>query len=69
MANFKISLRELPDHGNFRVTVKAARYDDGLLLDAGAPIQENVKAQSIGSRDWPRAGRNRHDCGRRHLSS
>ncbi|MES2792226.1 MAG: hypothetical protein V4719_21595, partial [Planctomycetota bacterium] len=23
MANFKISLRELPDHGNFRVTVTA----------------------------------------------
>ena len=22
--------------GNFRVTVRAARYDDGLLLDAGA---------------------------------
>lgn len=31
-ANFKISLRELPDHGNFRVTVTAARYADGLLL-------------------------------------
>ncbi|MEM7314911.1 MAG: DUF1587 domain-containing protein, partial [Planctomycetota bacterium] len=28
-ANFKISLRELPNHGNLRVTVKAARYDDG----------------------------------------
>ncbi len=37
-ANFKISLRELPDHGNFRVTVKAARYRDALLLDAGAPL-------------------------------
>ncbi len=36
MSNFKISLRELPDEGNFRVRVKAARYDDGLLLDAGA---------------------------------
>ncbi len=33
-ANFKISLRQLPDVGRFRVTVKAARYDDGLLLDA-----------------------------------
>jgi mono/diheme cytochrome c family protein len=33
MANFKISLRELPDRGNFRVTVKAARYDDALLLN------------------------------------
>lgn len=32
-ANFKISLRELPDKGRFRVTVKAARYDDGMLLD------------------------------------
>ncbi|MCA9073825.1 MAG: DUF1592 domain-containing protein [Planctomycetaceae bacterium] len=38
-ANFKVSLRELPDQGNFRVTVKAARYDDGLLLDAGATSQ------------------------------
>ena len=38
MANFKISLRELPDHGNFRVTVRAARYDDGLLLDQAAPV-------------------------------
>lgn len=33
MANFKISLRELPDHGNFRITVNAARYDDALLLN------------------------------------
>ncbi len=32
-ANFKISLRELPDSGNFRVTVRAAKYEDGLLLD------------------------------------
>lgn len=47
MANFKISLRELPDHGNFRVTVKASRYDDGLLLDPGAPIQEKGDAGSI----------------------
>lgn len=46
MANFKISLRELPDHGNFRVTIKAARYDDGLLLDAGAPIQ-TIDVKSI----------------------
>jgi cytochrome c5 len=35
-ANFKISLRELPEHGRFRVTVTAAKYNDGLLLDAGA---------------------------------
>ncbi|MFM7039927.1 MAG: DUF1592 domain-containing protein [Planctomycetaceae bacterium] len=34
-ANFKISLRELPDHGEFRVTVRAARYVDCLLLEPG----------------------------------
>ena len=34
-ANFKISTRELPDDGRFRITVMAAKYDDGLLLDAG----------------------------------
>lgn len=38
-ANFKISLRELPDHGRFRVTVAAAKYDDGLMLDPGDPAQ------------------------------
>ena len=31
-ANFKISLRELPSHGDLRVTVTAAKYDDGILL-------------------------------------
>ena len=42
-ANFKISLRELPDYGRFRISVTAAKYDDGLLLDAGAaPAPENV---------------------------
>ena len=41
-ANFKISLRELPDQGNFRVTVRAARYEDGLLLNQAAlPRTEN----------------------------
>ena len=35
-ANFKIAVRELPDTGRFRVTVTAAKYDDGLLLDPGA---------------------------------
>jgi hypothetical protein len=38
-ANFKISLRELPDSGQFRLTVRAAKYDDGLLLDPGAERQ------------------------------
>ena len=47
MANFKISLRELPDHGRFRVTVKAARYDDGLLLDRGASAQPEAASAAI----------------------
>ena len=38
-ANFKIPLRELPDHGRFRITVTAAKYNDGLLLDSGAAAQ------------------------------
>ena len=31
-ANFKIALRELPEYGRFRIRVKAAKYQDGLLL-------------------------------------
>ncbi len=44
-ANFKVSLRELPDHGKFRVTVAAAKYRDGLLLDPGtksAPAEDRA---------------------------
>lgn len=40
-SNFKISLRELPDTGRFRVTVKAAKYDDALLLDNTHPTANN----------------------------
>lgn len=47
-ANFKIALRELPDHGRFRVTVTAAKYDDGLLLDKGAA---SAKGPEIAVRD------------------
>ncbi len=32
-ANFKISTRELPDDGRFRITILAAKYNDGLLID------------------------------------
>jgi hypothetical protein len=39
-ANFKIALRELPDHGRFRVVVTAAKYDDGLMLNPGTPPAE-----------------------------
>jgi hypothetical protein len=50
-ANFKISLRELPDHGRFRVTVTAARYQDGLLLDRGAAAQSSDGAGTVVCRD------------------
>ena len=49
-ANFKISLRELPDYGPFRVTVTAAKYNDGLLLDPGATPQKVPTASSIAIR-------------------
>lgn len=42
-ANFKIAVRELPDNGRFRVTVTAAKYDDGLLLDKGAAAAEGAE--------------------------
>jgi mono/diheme cytochrome c family protein len=35
-ANFKLSVRELPSSGRFRITVLAAKYRDGLLLEADA---------------------------------
>ena len=50
-ANFKISLRQLPDHGRFRVTVRAAKYDDGLLLDPGATLQVERRGEAITVRD------------------
>ena len=53
-ANFKIALRELPDHGRFRVTVAAARYQDGLLLDNDTePLvgQSSVVADLSSSRE------------------
>ena len=64
-ANFKISLRELPRHGNLRVTVRAARYTDGLLLDLGtepnasrdeARISANVSASRECNVVIPEAG-------------
>lgn len=46
MANFKISVRQLPGHGNFRVVVKASRYDDGLLLEGIPPFGAQVESPS-----------------------
>jgi len=50
-ANFKISLRELPDDGRFRVTVTAAKYNDGLLLDPGHPSRAPEGSDSVICRD------------------
>ncbi len=47
MANFKISLRELPGHGNFRVTVKAARYDEGEPLQPGKGFEQRSPSLSV----------------------
>ncbi|MFT5469957.1 MAG: hypothetical protein ACI8UO_005080 [Verrucomicrobiales bacterium] len=47
-ANFKVSLRELPDSGKFRITVRAAKYDDGLLLDQTAePIGDGITVRTL----------------------
>jgi mono/diheme cytochrome c family protein len=46
-ANFKISVRELPDDGRFRVTVTAAKYNDGLLLDPGVPAQTSKGPSNV----------------------
>lgn len=46
MANFKISLRELPEQGNFRITVKAARYDEGELDQPGKAFEQ--RSPSLG---------------------
>lgn len=45
--NFKIALRELPSHGNFRITVTAAKYDDGLLLDVECPPRDASSDKAI----------------------
>ncbi len=53
-ANFKISLRELPDHGNFRVTVTAAKLDDALLLD-DAPVNADDAQDSTYRFDYAKS--------------
>jgi len=50
-ANFKISVRELPDDGRFRVTVLAAKYNDGLLLDPGAKPKADGVAGAVSYRE------------------
>ena len=46
-ANFKISLRQLPDSGRFRVTVRAAKVEDGLLLERGVAVRNAEADESI----------------------
>jgi len=46
-ANFKVSLRELPQHGNFRITVAAAKCNDALLLESGVAAQSGSAAHAI----------------------
>ncbi len=50
-ANFKISLRELPDHGNFRVKVKAAKCEDALLLNDDANTMDDNPNSVLASSD------------------
>jgi len=47
MANFKISLRELPDYGDFRITVGASRYEDGMLLGSEMVMPDAVESGSV----------------------
>ncbi len=58
----KSSLRELPEFGRFKITVTAAKYNDGLLLDPGAEPQntpESITRRDLktpGSVNIPKAG-------------
>jgi len=45
--NFKISLRELPRHGSFRIKIKASKFDDAYILDRGHPPVDQKLNQSI----------------------
>ena len=55
-ANFKVSLRELPDQGRFRVTVTAAKYNDGLLLEPATPAQSSGLTATGNSINIPQPG-------------
>ncbi len=46
-ANFKISLRELPAHGNFRVTVRARSIASEMLLEPDAPVAASASSISL----------------------
>lgn len=46
-ANFKISLRELPAHGDFRVTVRARSISNEMLLEPNTPVAATVSSTSL----------------------
>lgn len=57
MANFKISLRELPSQGRFRVTVRAKKFEDALLLaesDLLPPSEAGSPSAVIAAEDLPK---------------
>ena len=50
-ANFKLSLRELPDRGRFQVRVRASKVDDLFLLDAEDPTW-NLQRPTSATLNW-----------------
>jgi mono/diheme cytochrome c family protein len=63
LPNFKVAVRELPDEGRFRVTVRAACYDDLLVVPpgnssgrGGMEVRATRTAEGVWSVDVPRGG-------------
>jgi len=52
MANFKISLRELPEQGNFRVTIRASRYKDAMLPEPGLAAEPPARPDDVTTAHW-----------------
>lgn len=53
LPNFKIALRDLPSHGAFRVTVRAARLADGLLVGPAAEVPTDRPAAAVAVAEGP----------------
>ncbi len=63
LPNFKVAVRELPDEGRFRITVRAACYDDLLVVppgnmrgEAGIGVEATRTEEDAWSVDVPHAG-------------
>lgn len=50
-ANFKIAVRELAEHGRFRITVRASKVADALLHDKNTAPREETSEASIAISD------------------